>query len=451
MTRYELTRSPGVRRLLQSRWPQLTVQAVALAGLALVIASALLGTPVGNRNFAIVMVWIAWWAALMLVAVPLLGRTWCSICPLPLPGEWLQRGAVLGPRGRGFGLGLRWPKRLRNLWLQNGAFVLVALFSLPVLTQPRLTGLLLAGLVLLAIALSLVFERRAFCRYVCPVGGFIGLYAQAAPIEVRVRDATLCAAHATKTCYTGSEKGYGCPWQVYPGALNANTYCGVCMECLRTCPYDNVAVNLRPFGADLSEVKGRGLDETFKAVLLLGSGLAYSGVLLGAWSTARLAAANIGSIDWLVYAAGFLAFVLVLVPAFLLLALRAGLWLSGSRLDILRAVRAFSPALIPLGLSLWIAFSLSFLFPNISYIFPVMSDPLNLGWNLLGTAGLGWTPYGPALVPLLTVGVVLVGLAWTSRRISATAESLGGRAGLALPLLTAAFVMAAGALWLLVF
>jgi 4Fe-4S binding domain len=448
--RYELTRFDPLRSLLKSRWPQLAVQVAALAGLVLVIAAGLVGTPVGNRNFAIVMVWIAWWAVLMLVAVPLLGRSWCSVCPLPLPGEWLQRGAVLGPRGRGLGLNLRWPRKLRGMWLQNGAFVLVALFSLAVLTQPRLTGILLAGLVLLAIALSLVFERRAFCRYVCPVGGFIGLYAQVAPIEVRVRDSALCAAHTTKTCYTGSAEGYGCPWQVFPGTLQANTYCGVCLECLRTCPYDNVALNLRPAGTDLGLSKGRGLDEAFKAILLLGSGLAYIAVLLGAWSGPRAAAAAIGSPEWFMYALAFLAFVLILVPGLLLGATRVGLWLSRGRVGTLPGLRAFSPALVPIGLSVWIAFSLSFLLANLSYVFSVVSDPLNLGWNLLGTVGVGWTPYGQALFPWLTISVLLVGLTWTSRRVGAIAEELGGGLKLALPLWIVTFLLTVGALWLLV-
>ena len=101
MTRYELTQSVWVRRLLTSRWPQLGVQLLMFSGLILVILAGLMGSPVGNRNFAIVMVWIAWWGALMLIAVPFFGRLWCSVCPLPLPGEWLQRGAILGPRGRG--------------------------------------------------------------------------------------------------------------------------------------------------------------------------------------------------------------------------------------------------------------------------------------------------------------------------------------------------------------
>ena len=58
---------------------------VMLVGFLFAILSGLIGTPVGNRNFGIVFVWIAWWALLILIAVPLLGRGWCSICPIPLP------------------------------------------------------------------------------------------------------------------------------------------------------------------------------------------------------------------------------------------------------------------------------------------------------------------------------------------------------------------------------
>ena len=436
MSSVELTRSPFARAILKSRWPQLAAQLVLLAGLALAIASGLLGTPVGSRSFAIVMVWIVWWAALMLVAVPWLGRAWCSVCPLPLPGEWLQRGVIGGPprRGSGFARGLRWPRRLRGMWVQNGAFLAVAILSLPVLTQPRWTGILLVGLIVAAVALSLVFERRAFCRYVCPVGGFIGLYSQVAPVEVRVRDAALCASHSTKTCYTGSDWGYGCPWNVFPGSLSVNTYCGLCMECLRTCPYDNVAINLRPVGADLTRPGLRGLDETFKAILLLGSGLAYTLVLLGPWARTRTAAAAVGSAAWLLYAFGFLTFVAVALPALLLAATRLGLWLSRIRLAPTTALRTLSPALIPLGLSVWIAFSLSFLLANLSYAGPVLSDPLNLGWNLLGTAGIGWVPIAPVLIPWVTIGVLIAGLAWSSQRLGAIAEDLRGGPRLAWPL-----------------
>src|SRR5450756_659809 len=185
-----------------------------------------------------------WWALLMLVMVPLAGRFWCAVCPIPAPGEWLQRRALVQSRdgGKLFTLGWKWPRRLNNVWLQNATFIAVALFAKVILTTPLVSALVLLLFGIVAIATSLLYERRTFCRYICPVGGFIGLYSQLAPVEVRVKDHALCATHQDKTCYTGNEKGYGCPWLVFPAALDKNTYCGMCTECLKTCSLDNVAL-----------------------------------------------------------------------------------------------------------------------------------------------------------------------------------------------------------------
>jgi hypothetical protein len=420
--RYDLTRIPLLKALLRSRWPQFLLVITALAGFVLAIASGLWGTPVGSRNFGIIFVWIAWWALLMLVAVPLLGRGWCSICPIPAPGDWLQRGALLEPKGSGLGLGKRWPNRLRNIWLQNGAFTLVALFSTVILTQPRVTAVVLLAFLFTAIGASLIFERRAFCRYLCPVGGFIGLYSQVSPVEVRVKDSAVCAAHTEKTCYTGNDQGYGCPWQVFPPGLIKNTYCGTCMECLRTCPHDNIAVNLRVPGLDLQVTRGRKLDESFKAFIMLGSAILYSAVLLGPWGSLKMAAYSVGSLSWVLYATVFLFFVLALLPGLFYLSVWVGNKLAHAAEQTKKTFISMTYALVPLGMCAWIAFSLSFVFANFSYVWMVISDPFGWGWNLFGSAGRTWSPYLSSLVPVLQVLVLAVGAAWASR----TARMIAG-------------------------
>lgn len=433
----ELTRFPWIRKLLHSRWPQLILTGLALAGFVLAILTGLFGTPVGSRNFGIIFVWIAWWAILMLIAVPFFGRGWCSICPIPAPGEWLQRGAMLAPgENPGLGLGKRWPRRLRNMWLQNGAFVLVALFSAVVLTQPRATGIALAAFLFVALGTSLVFERRAFCRYLCPVGGFIGLYAQIAPLELRVKDPAVCAAHTTKSCYVGNQNGYGCPWQVFPGGLTKNTYCGVCMECLRTCSEDNILIRVRPFGADLSRPGGRKMDEAYKAFIMLGSALVYMMVLLGPWGALKHAASSVGSLAWLGYALAFLVFVLVVLPGCFLFAVLTGRRLAGLRTPLRRLFTSLAYALVPLGLCAWIAFSLSFVLTNLSYLLAAGSDPFGWGWNLFGTAGVAWTPYLSSAIPGLQVLVLLLGLAGSvsvTRRIAGEGVTRRAAAQLSLP------------------
>ena len=442
MSRIELTKYPFIKSILKNRGPQLAVFIVMLAGYLFAIVAGLVGTPVGSHNFSIVFVWIAWWAILILVAVPFFGRGWCAVCPIPLPGEWLQRGAVLAPPDKKpRWLNRRWPRAFRNIWLQNISFLLLALFSSVLLTTPNITGIVLAAMFFAAIGLSTIFERRAFCRYLCPVGGFIGLYSQTAPVELRIKDKQVCAACEGKPCYSGSIEGYGCPWDVFPGGLTKNSYCGLCMECLRTCPHDNIAVNARPFSADLARPSAR-MDEAFKAFIMLGSAMIYAGVLLGPWGALKDAAYNVGTSAWLIYVAVFLAIIFVAMPS--LFALCVGRFENFHIFK--KRFATLSTALIPLGLMFWVAFSLSFVLTNASYILASLSDPLGLGWNLFGTANAAWQPM---LTSILAPGQTLAlvgGLIWSAR----TAQKAANEARtLYMPVIAYCFIITVVMLWLL--
>jgi len=404
---------------------------------ALAMLTGFFGTPAGSHNFGIIFVWIVWWAALIIVLVPFLGRFWCTVCPIPAPGEWLQRRNILrytpGPLRT---LRLRWPRRFRNIWLQNFGFLAVALFSTLILTRPVVSAWVLLGMVLLAVALSLLYENRIFCRYVCPVGGFIGLYALTSTLELRVKDAQVCKDHRTKDCVTGNVRGYGCPWLVFPGNLTRNAYCGLCTACLTTCPKDNIALNLRPFGADLLVEKGRRLDEAYKAMIMLTCAMLYSAILLGPWGWLKMWA-NMDTLPhWLVYAAAFVTINLVILPGLFGLTVAAARRLARLQTPLKQLFVDYAYSLVPMGLIGWIAFSLSFVFVNGSYAIAVLSDPFGWGWNLFGTRDFPWTPLWPTLTAALQVAVLLAGLAYSiviahriGRRRAAT-EALAWRATL---------------------
>jgi polyferredoxin len=442
MAKIELTRSLLVTNTLKSRYPQLAVFIVMLVGYIFAILAGLIGTPVGSRNFSIVFVWIAWWAILILVAVPFFGRGWCAVCPIPLPGEWLQRGAVLAPPDKKpKWLNLRVPKMFRNIWLQNISFLLLALFSSVLLTTPNITGVVLAAMLFAAIGLSAIFERRAFCRYLCPVGGFIGLYSQTAPIELRIKDKQVCGKCEGKPCYNGSKAGYGCPWDVFPGGLTKNTYCGLCMECIRTCPHDNIAINLRPFSADLVKPSIR-MDEAFKAFIMLGSAMSYAGVLLGPWGALKDAAYNVGTGTWFVYALVFLAIIFGILPGIFTL----GIVRTKGTVPLKQRFASLSTSLIPLGLMFWVAFSLSFVLTNASYILASLSDPLGLGWNLFGTANVAWQPMLTSILEPAQTLALVGGLIWSSRTAQKSANE--GKAS-SIPVIVYCFVLTSVMLWLL--
>ena len=449
--RVNLYRLPWLRPLLASRWPQFLVRALALAGFVFAIAAGLFGSAVGSHNFAIIFVWIAWWSAFKLVFIPLGGRSWCSICPIPLPGDWLQQGGILGKGHRGFGLNLRWPRCLKGSWLQSSAFLLIGLFSALTLTDPRVTGWVFLALFGLAIGLSLIFERRAFCNYICPIGGFSGIYAQTAPVELRVIDTEICAKHGDKSCY------HACPWGLYPVALRDSAACGLCMECLRACPHDNLALNLRPFGTDIGKPRATNrLDGAFLALVMLGSVLAFAAVFVGPWGWLKSAAFEIGSLRWAGYAAGFLALNLLVLPGLFALAVWGGQkygkllpekHLPSKGPSLKREIANQSQVLLPLGLMAWIAFTVSFALPKLGYVLDVANDPLGWGWNLLGAAYAPWSPDVAMFSPLLQVILLLTGLFWAASVARRLAQADLRRA---IPVLAFCLAFSLSMLWLLV-
>lgn len=448
--RINLYRISWLRPLLESLWPQFLVRALTLAGFVFAILAGLFGTVVGSHNFAIIFVWIAWWSVFKLVFIPLGGRTWCSICPIPLPGEWMQQGGILRKNRRSFGLNRRWPRRLKGAWLQSGAFLLIGLFGALTITDARVTGWVFVALFGLAFGLSLIFERRAFCSYLCPIGGFSSLYAQMAPVEVRAIDTGICSRHGEKSCYQA------CPWGLYPVAFRDSRACGLCMECLRACPKDNLALNLRPFGSDIGGTRSiKRLDKAFLALVMLGSALAFTAVFVGPWGWLKSAAFEIGSTHWLAYAAGFLFLNLLVLPALFALAVwggqRLGERLPGNTISksqtLRREIANQSQALLPVGLMAWIAFTVSFALPKLGLVLGVLNDPLGWGWNLLGAAYTPWAPDVTAFSLIFQVIFLLIGLLWA---VNVARRLAGANLLQSVPVLAFCFSFSLGMLWLLI-
>jgi hypothetical protein len=94
----------------------------------------------------------------------------------------------------------------------------------------------------------------------------------------------------------------------------------------------------------------------------------------------------------------------------------------------------------------WVAFSLSFVLTNASYILATISDPLGLGWNLFGTANTAWQPMLTSiLAPAQTLALV-GGLIWSAR----TAQKAASEAKASpIPVIVYCFIATYLMLWLL--
>jgi hypothetical protein len=247
------------------------------------------------------------------------------------------------------------------------------------------------------------------------------------------------------------------PVGLYPLALRDSAACGLCMECLRACPQDNLALNLRPFGSDLAPSRPvahpervRSLDAAWLALVMLGSALAFAAVFVGPWGWLKSAAYAIGSLQWAGYALAFLALNLIILPGLFALAVWAGQKLSGGTTSLRRAIASQAQALLPLGLMAWIAFTISFALPKLSFVVGVLNDPFGWGWSLLGTAGAGWSPDVSAFSPLLQAALLLLGVFWGSDVTRRLAENERRPWKSTLPVLGFCLAFVLGMLWLLV-
>lgn len=412
-------RLPLLKRIVKARSFQFWAVLPNLVLFYLFILAGLFGTPIGSHNIIIVFVWILWWFVLITAMVPFAGRLWCTMCPLPFFGDWLQRralvkvrsGSTVGLRNTLYGLNKRWPRTLTNIWLQNIGFLFLAIFSALLVTRPIVSVAVFGALIGLAIVLAFVYRLRAFCNYVCPISGFLSLYSMTSTLALRAVSTDRCQTCTSKSCIRGSESGWACPWGVYMGKLDRNNYCGLCMECVKSCPNDNIGLYVRPFAAD---TRLKGYDEVWKASIMLVLALSYSVVLLGPWGRIKDWANVTESGNWVgfaIYAVSTALVALLVLPGVFYGCVRAGRWLAAANEHATSELFIrLAYTLVPLGLLAWIAFSVPLIMVNGAYIVSVASDPLGWGMDLFGTAGFHWRPLLPEWVPYLQVPILLGGL-----------------------------------------
>ncbi|MEJ2662354.1 MAG: 4Fe-4S binding protein [Desulfobacteraceae bacterium] len=380
---------PGLKKIFRMRSFQFLVILPNFIVFYLFILSSLRGSPVGNRNIAIIFVWILWWFLLKAVIVPLGGRLWCMVCPLPAPAEWLSRRSFTAVR-----------------YIQKPFKKL----------HPIATALMFLTILLASLALAMIYRRRIFCQYLCPVGGFLGSYSMASMTELRAVDRNVCRKHKEKSCFSGSPNGWACPWKQYIGTMNRNNYCGLCTECIKSCPKDNIGFFLRPFGSDRMP---RGYDEMFNFMIMLVVAIAFSITMGGPWGFIK-DAANVTESraigPFLIYIASIWGSALLLFPGLFALVTLASKRLAGIQLPYRSLMLRLSYMLGPIGIFAWIAFSLPMLMVNYSYILVVLSDPLGLGWNLLGTANYPFKPFLPEWIPVIQGVILMAGIYFSFSR-----------------------------------
>jgi len=243
-----LLRDEKVRATLRNPWLVPALTWVCMGFIAVVVFLTLRGAlaPEGDplaateTNPAMMVTWFIWFPILPLVTASV-GRVWCAVCPIAGFGDLVAKiGRFNLPAPRLF-------KRL-DFWTLIAAYILIefgeGLFGVD--SSPGMTLAFLTGLLAVAAFMTVLYERRAFCRYLCPLAGWLGAYSALSPLEIRGNKKvcqTQCGEHS---CYKGTDAVPGCPMFLYPAAMNSNAECLLCTNCVKSCENRGVQLNLRP-------------------------------------------------------------------------------------------------------------------------------------------------------------------------------------------------------------
>ncbi|MBT3801952.1 MAG: 4Fe-4S binding protein [Bacteroidetes bacterium] len=189
-----------------------------------------------NTNLANLIVWSYWWP-LIIVSAVLFGRHWCTICPMELVTAVVAK----------FGFQRKVPKSIKSGWIITILYAFIAIVAIhywAIHRLPHRMALYMIFLFGLSILVSIVFEKRAFCSYFCPVGKLLGIYALLAKVGIRIKSSDTCQNCKTKECISKKLHyeiaGRSCTSNLYPAYIETNNDCILCSQCIKVCPHQNI-------------------------------------------------------------------------------------------------------------------------------------------------------------------------------------------------------------------
>ena len=385
--RFDLLTIPLLGRFLRAHSGRRVMQAALLVIALAVIADGIFGSQVSGTNLAGALPWI-YWRGLVVVVLLVAGNFFCMACPFMLPRE-LARRLGLQPRN--------WPRALRTKWL---AIALLALFfwayeAFDLWNKPASTAWLILGYFFAAFIIDAFFRRASFCKYVCPIGQFQFISSLVSPLEVKAREPAICTNCKTHDCLRGNDQNRGCETDLFIPGKVGNLDCTFCLDCVRSCPHDNIGLLATVPGTDVVRDPVRSslgrlshrVDIAALAIMLVFAAFAGAAAMvdpIAEWKNRLLL--PWGSTSPFPFTIFFFLAALVLIPASVicgatLLGRAAGRVTTPMRELLCR----FSLALVPLGTAMWAAHFLFHLLTSYGSAWPLLQQAAgHLRIHLLG-------------------------------------------------------------------
>ena len=379
-------------RVLKHGWFPWAGRVAMLAFLLLLTFAVFFGSPDPRLNFATVMCWTAWWP-LMAISYLVVGRIWCAVCPMGALSELVHRW---------LGLNLKAPSLFKHGYIVAAILFFAVLYQAWVeevaraAVSPLVTGFILWSFTVGAVVGGLIFERWTWCRHLCPLGAWTGVFAMSSLVEVRA-DPQVCVEAECKGiyCYFGRDQLPGCPFHQVPKTMQTNRYCSACGNCIKACPNSAITVRLRPPGVEFLSQRRDMVGNALIGVVALGVVGFQAFVMTEPWARFRedVSTNPVLANDALLYGGTLLVFVATAVGSFIL---ASRVFTLLTRTSCSAEICRFGFAFLPLALAAHIGHNLVHF--------------LN-GYQLIPTAVVGLIGLGPraSAVGPLAGSTVLVG------------------------------------------
>ena len=393
-------------------------------GAIAVIVDGLFGPQVSSANLAGVLPW-TYWRVFVIIALLAAGNFFCMACPFMLVRDLGRR---LGVRQRS------WPRALRSKWLSIALLVLFfwgyEVFHL--WDKPIWTAWLIINYFLVAFAIDALFSGASFCKYVCPIGQFQFIASLVSPLEVKVREAAVCASCKTHDCLRGNTRHRGCEMDLYLPRKSGNLDCTFCLDCVRACPHDNVGVIASPPGLDLIRDPQRASigrlsrrpDIAVLGLVFVFAAFANTAMMLRPISNWRdRLAADLHLASDLPVTSALFFFGLILAPVILVCgSVLAGKAIAGTKAPARELIRRFSIALVPLAAAMWAAHFLFHFLIGWNSAWPVFQRVFgNLGFvtaNQHAWSGLGFSMENIRVLQTLLLDIGLLATLYLGWRVA---------------------------------
>lgn len=367
-----------IKSIMAKKWFPGILQYPTALVFAVIIYELLFGPLAPGKNFGSAMTWVLWWPLIPLLFL-LLGRFWCAICPFATLSDIIQKWV---------GNYRPVPVFLKKygIWIIDASFILITWGDhiWGVVESPRGSAFLLLFLITGVVAAGAFYERRAFCRYLCFLGGLSGNYSRAGILELRSTPEK-CSKCTTLACYKGSDKAAGCPMFEVPKKMDSNAMCNLCGNCVKSCPNNSITVSLRPPSKELWFIRKPKFEESFLAIVIMGIVLVQNITMLDVGAKIQN---YIGSITGISSYSFTFTITFIIAMAIPVLALFLTGWLAGiaNGESAIKNFTRFGYALIPLDLAGHMAHNLFHLLAEgKSVIFTGLSL---FGKNMQGSAAI---------------------------------------------------------------